>query len=55
MTFAVVGLTKIYNIYNYTLFGLLELVEPFAPSREYPSPYIFSLNEQLPAPKISPA
>jgi hypothetical protein len=37
---AVTGQTKIYNIYSYTLCGLLELVEHFAPSRDYPSPYI---------------
>ena len=40
---SVTGQTKIYNIYSYTLCGLLELVEHFAPSREYPSPYIISL------------
>ena len=40
---AVTGQTKIYNIYSYTLCGLLEVVEHFAPSREYPSPYIISL------------
>ena len=32
---AVTGQTKIYNIYSYTLCGLLELVEHFDPSRDY--------------------
>jgi hypothetical protein len=48
---AAMGKTKIYNIYSYTLCGLLELVEHFAPSQDYPSPYINNLiNDQLPLP-----